>query len=108
MVDIGEILQVGAVFFGTVIAAPLLSADNKKHRYYGFAAMLVGNSFALALHVSLSLWILSAASIFWALMSMRGVWLNRPNELDPKSGLNPAPETTPSLPASVPDLMPGE
>jgi hypothetical protein len=107
MVDVGAILQVGAVLFGTVIAAPLLSADNKKHRYYGFAAMLVGNSFALALHVSLSLWILSAASIFWALMSMRGVWLNRPTE--PNQKFASALEETPaSLPAAVPDLIPGE
>jgi hypothetical protein len=108
MVDVNAILQVGAVFFGTVIAAPLLSSDSKKLRYYGFATMLIGNSFALALHVSLSLWILSAASIFWALMSMRGVWLNRPTGNDASQSVNVTSEKPASLPHSVPDLVPGE
>lgn len=103
MVELGALLQAGAVFFGTVIAAPLLSGDNKRHRFYGFATMLVGNSFALILHIDLSLWIMSAASIFWGLMSIRGLWLNRPQPSDnlPQTILPPVTEGTV-------DLIPGE
>lgn len=108
MVDVGALLQSGAVLFGTVLAAPLLTGDNKKHRFYGFSAMLIGNTFALALHVNLSLWIFSAASIFWALMSMRGIWLNRPSLDEKSAAVSQSPEAVHILPDAVPDLIPGE
>ena len=77
MFELNSILQLGAVLFGTAIAAPLVSSDDKKNRLWGFLAMLTGSLFSLALHVSLSLWIMVPASLFWAAMSVRGYMLVR-------------------------------
>lgn len=98
MVDFMSFLQMGAVIFGTVIAAPLISSDGEKARRYGFASMFIGNSFALLIHVDLSLWVLAAASCFWGVMSLRGILrLNR---------ASPNPTTTLLNPTS--DIIPGE
>jgi len=99
MVDMSSFLQMGAVFFGTVIAAPLISSDSEKARFFGFSAMFLGNSFALALHVDLSLWVMSAASLFWGVMSVRGIW--RTSKAVKKS--LPQPLVSPAI-----DIVPGE
>lgn len=70
--NIDVIAQLCAVFFGTVLAAPLLSSPRIDRRHWGFTMMMVGSLFALFIHAKLALWVLAAASIFWFLMALRG------------------------------------
>lgn len=70
--NIDMIAQLCAVFFGTVMAAPLLSSSRVDRRRWGFTMMMLGSLFALFIHVKLALWVLAAASVFWFIMALRG------------------------------------
>jgi len=99
MFEFSSFLQAGAVLFGTAIAAPLVSSDNKKSRLWGFVAMLAGSLFSLALHISLSLWIMVLASLFWAIMSVRGyIIVRNTSRNEPAANYNDI----------VSDFIPGE
>ena len=73
--DIVVWVQFGAVLFGTVLAAPLLSSLSTEHRRYGFICMAVGSLFSLLATASVGLLVLSFANAFWFFSSVRGWWL---------------------------------
>ena len=68
-------IQFGAVLFGTVLAAPLLSSLSPKQRQHGFVCMAIGSMFSLIATASAGLWVLSFANAFWFFSSLRGWWL---------------------------------
>lgn len=96
--DIIVWVQCGAVLFGTVLAAPLLSSLSQKHRENGFVCMAVGSMFSLLATASAELLVLSFANAFWFFSSLRGWWLLRSN-----SKINPlaSTEATPIAAAEV-------
>ncbi len=62
--EIIVLIQIGAVLFGTVLAA-LLSSLSPKQRRHGFVCMAIGSLFSLLATGSAGLLVLSFANAFW-------------------------------------------
>lgn len=74
-IDPVVVMQIITVFFGTIMAAPLLSSLDARRRRIGFVCMMLGSLAALLATASAGLWILVAANAFWTMSSLRGFWL---------------------------------
>ena len=63
------ILQMISVFFGTVMAAPLMVSKKPNKRIIGYLAMTIGCIAAILVQVSAGLYIFILANLYWVLNS---------------------------------------
>ena len=68
-----EIIQILSVFFGTLIAAPLIVSKKEKKRILGLIAIIIGSFFAIIVQLNLGLYYFVFANIFWLLNACKGV-----------------------------------
>ena len=59
-----EIIQILSVFFGTLIAAPLIVSKKEKKRILGLIAIIIGSFFAIIVQLYLGLYYFVFANIF--------------------------------------------
>ena len=62
-----EIIQILSVFFGTLIAAPLVVSKKAKKRLVGLSAVIAGSFFAIIVQFYLGLYYFLFANAFWLL-----------------------------------------
>ena len=70
------ILQMISVFFGTVLAAPLMVSKKINKRILGYLAMTIGCIAAIAVQASAGLYIFILANLYWVLNSMMAIRKN--------------------------------
>ena len=70
--NILEIIQILSVFFGTLIAAPLVVSKKAKKRMIGLLAVIAGSFFAIIVQLYLGLYYLVFANAFWLLNACNG------------------------------------
>ena len=63
------ILQIGSVFFGTVLAAPLIVSKKVKKRAIGLLAIITGSLLAMIVQFYSGLYYFLFASGFWLINS---------------------------------------
>ena len=63
-----EIIQILSVFFGTLVAAPLIVSKKAKKRMIGLFAVIAGSFFAMIVQVYLGLYYFVFANMFWLLV----------------------------------------
>ena len=68
-----EIIQILSVFFGTLIAAPLVVSKKAKKRMIGLFAVIAGSFFAIIVQLYLGLYYFVFANIFWLLNACNGI-----------------------------------
>ena len=68
-----EIIQFLSVFFGTLLAAPLIVSKKAKKRLIGFVAVITGSFFAIIVHLYFGLYYFVFANIFWLLNACNGI-----------------------------------
>ena len=68
-----EIIQLLSVFFGTLIAAPLIVSKKAKKRLFGLCAVIAGSLFAIIVQVYLGLYYFVFANAFWLLNACNGI-----------------------------------
>lgn len=68
-----EIIQILSVFFGTLIAAPLVVSKKAKKRMIGLFAVIAGSLFAIIVQLYLGLYYFVFANIFWLLNACNGI-----------------------------------
>ena len=68
-----EIIQILSVFFGTLVAAPLIVSKKAKKRMIGLYAVIAGSFFAMIVQVYLGLYYFVFANMFWLLNSCNGI-----------------------------------
>ena len=68
-----EIIQFLSVFFGTLLAAPLIVSKKAKKRLIGFVAVITGSFFAIIVQLYFGLYYFVFANIFWLLNSFYGI-----------------------------------
>ena len=68
-----EIIQILSVFFGTLIAAPLVVSKKAKKRIIGFLAVIAGSFFAIIVQLYLGLYYFVFANAFWLLNACNGI-----------------------------------
>ena len=68
-----EIIQILSVFFGTLVAAPLIVSKKAKKRMVGLFAVIAGSFFAMIVQVYLGLYYFVFANIFWLLNACNGI-----------------------------------
>ena len=68
-----EIIQILSVFFGTLVAAPLIVSKKAKKRMIGLFAVIAGSFFAMIVQVYLGLYYLVFANMFWLLNACNGI-----------------------------------
>ena len=68
-----EIIQILSVFFGTLIAAPLIVSKTAKKRMVGLFAVIAGSFFAIIVQLYLGLYYFVFANIFWLLNACNGI-----------------------------------
>ena len=71
--NILEIIQILSVFFGTLIAAPLVVSKKAKKRIIGFLAVIAGSFFAIIVQLYLGLYYFVFANAFWLLNACNGI-----------------------------------
>ena len=70
------ILQMISVFFGTVMAAPLMVSKKPNKRIIGYLAMTIGCIAAILVQVSVGLYIFILANLYWVLNSVIAIRKN--------------------------------
>tara|TARA_B100001079_G_C16388061_1_gene505412 strand:- start:1586 stop:1843 length:258 start_codon:yes stop_codon:yes gene_type:complete len=68
-----ELIQILSVFFGTLIAAPLVVSKKAKKRLIGLFAVIAGSFFAIIVQVYLGLYYFVFANVFWLLNACNGI-----------------------------------
>ena len=68
-----EIIQILSVFFGTLIAAPLVVSKKAKKRMIGLFAVIAGSLFAIIVQLYLGLYYFVFANVFWLLNACNGI-----------------------------------
>ena len=68
-----EIIQFLSVFFGTLIAAPLVVSKKAKKRLIGLTAVIAGSIFAIIVQLYLGLYYFVFANAFWLLNACNGI-----------------------------------
>ena len=68
-----EFFQLLSVFFGTLLAAPLIVSKKAKKRIFGFYAVALGCFFAIIVQLYLGLYYFVFSNIFWLLNSFYGI-----------------------------------
>jgi len=68
-VDSLTILQIGSVFFGTVLAAPLIISKKINKRILGYSAMSTGSFLAIVVQIYAGLYVFVFANFYWLLNS---------------------------------------
>ena len=68
-----EIIQILSVFFGTLIAAPLVVSKKAKKRMIGLLAVIAGSFFAIIVQLYLGLYYFVFANVFWLLNACNGI-----------------------------------
>jgi len=71
--NILEIIQILSVFFGTLIAAPLVVSKKAKKRMIGLLAVIAGSFFAIIVQLYLGLYYFVFANFFWLLNACNGI-----------------------------------
>ena len=71
--NILEIIQILSVFFGTLIAAPLVVSKKAKKRMIGLLAVIAGSFFAIIVQLYLGLYYFVFANAFWLLNACNGI-----------------------------------
>ncbi len=71
--NILEIIQILSVFFGTLIAAPLVVSKTAKKRMIGLLAVIAGSFFAIIVQLYLGLYYFVFANAFWLLNACNGI-----------------------------------
>ena len=71
--NILEIIQILSVFFGTLIAAPLVVSKKAKKRMIGLFAVIAGSLFAIIVQLYLGLYYFVFANAFWLLNACNGI-----------------------------------
>ena len=60
-----EIIQILSVFFGTLVAAPLIVSKKAKKRTLGLYAVIAGSFFAIIVQIYFGLYYFVFANMFW-------------------------------------------
>ena len=68
-----EFIQILSVFFGTLIAAPLVVSKKAKKRLFGLFAVIAGSFFAIIVQIYLGLYYFVFANAFWLLNACNGI-----------------------------------
>ena len=68
-----ELIQILSVFFGTLIAAPLVVSKKAKKRLIGLTAVIAGSIFAIIVQLYLGLYYFVFANAFWLLNACNGI-----------------------------------
>ena len=68
-----DIIQISSVFFGTLIAAPLVVSKKAKKRLIGLTAVIAGSIFAIIVQLYLGLYYFVFANAFWLLNACNGI-----------------------------------
>ena len=68
-----EIIQILSVFFGTLVAAPLIVSKKAKKRLIGLSAVIAGSIFAIIVQIYLGLYYFVFANAFWLLNASNGI-----------------------------------
>ena len=68
-----EIIQILSVFFGTLVAAPLIVSKKAKKRMIGLFAVIAGSFFAMIVQVYLGLYYFVFAIMFLLLNACNGI-----------------------------------
>lgn len=68
-----DLIQLLSVFFGTLIAAPLVVSKKAKKRMVGLSAVIAGSLFAIIVQLYLGLYYFVFANAFWLLNTFNGV-----------------------------------
>jgi ABC-type lipoprotein release transport system permease subunit len=63
------ILQIGSVFFGTILAAPLMISKKVNKRIIGYTAMTTGSFLAIVVQIYAGLYVFVFANLYWLLNS---------------------------------------
>ena len=71
--NILEIIQLLSVFFGTLIAAPLVVSKKAKKRLIGLCAVIAGSFFAIIVQLYLGLYYFVFANFFWLINACNGI-----------------------------------
>ena len=64
-----ELIQIGSVFFGTLVAAPLIVSKKYNKRLLGLYAISAGSILAMIVQFNAGLYYFFFASVFWFLNS---------------------------------------
>ena len=68
-----DLIQLLSIFFGTLIAAPLIVSKKAKKRMVGLSAVIAGSFFAIIVQLHLGLYYFVFASAFWLLNACNGI-----------------------------------
>ena len=68
-----DLIQLISVFFGTLIAAPLVVSKKAKKRMMGLSAVIAGSFFAIIVQLYLGLYYFVFANAFWLLNAFNGI-----------------------------------
>jgi len=68
-----DLFQLLSVFFGTLIAAPLVVSKKVKKRMVGLSAVIAGSFFAIIVQLYLGLYYFVFANAFWLLNACNGI-----------------------------------
>ena len=68
-----DLIQLLSVFFGTLIAAPLVVSKKAKKRMVGLCAVIAGSFFAIIVQLYLGLYYFVFANAFWLLNACNGL-----------------------------------
>ena len=68
-----DLIQLLSVFFGTLIAAPLVVSKKAKKRMVGLCAVITGSFFAIIVQLYLGLYYFVFANAFWLLNAFNGI-----------------------------------
>ena len=68
-----ELIQIGSVFFGTLVAAPLIVSKKYNKRLVGLIAVAAGSILAMIVQLYAGLYYFFFASAFWLLNSAHAI-----------------------------------
>ena len=68
-----DLIQLLSVFFGTLIAAPLVVSKKAKKRMIGLSAVIAGSFLAIIVQLYLGLYYFVFANAFWLLNACNGI-----------------------------------
>ena len=68
-----DLIQLLSVFFGTLVAAPLVVSKKAKKRMVGLSAVIAGSFFAIIVQIYLGLYYFVFANAFWLLNACNGI-----------------------------------
>ena len=71
--NILDLIQLLSVFFGTLVAAPLVVSKKAKKRMVGLSAVIAGSFFAIIVQLYLGLYYFVFANAFWLLNACNGI-----------------------------------